>query len=122
MTNDVETFVQRFVNVWNEKDPGLRRLAIESPWAKDGRHYMGAHDVGGHDALEARVTASHQRNVAEGGGWFRPASAIQTLPGVVKFRWDLARRSGEEVLSAGVGFLVCDSSSKIVADYLFAES
>jgi hypothetical protein len=122
MTDNVETFVQRFVNVWNEKDSGLRRLAVESLWAIDGRHHMGAHDVGGHDALEARVAASHQHNVAEGGGWFRPATAIQTLPGVVKFRWDLAKRGADEVVSAGVGFLVRNASGKIVADYLFAES
>jgi hypothetical protein len=122
MTDDAETFVQQFVNVWNESDSKLRRLAVKSLWAVNGRHYMGAHNVGGHEALEARVTASHQRNVAEGGGWFRPATTIQTLPDVVKFRWDLAKRGSDEVLSAGVGFLVRESSGKIVADYLFAES
>lgn len=122
MTDDVETLVQRFVSVWNEKEPGRRRLAVESLWTANGRHYMGAHDVSGHDALEARVTASHQRNVVEGGGWFRPATAIQNLAGVVKFRWDLAKRNSDEVLSAGIGFLVRDASGKIVADYLFAES
>jgi hypothetical protein len=119
---EIEELVQTFVGVWNECDPARRRATIESLWATDGRHYMGAHDVGGYDALEARVAASNQRNVADGGAIFRPATVLQTLPGVVKFRWDMTKRGSEEVLSAGVGFLRFDSEGKIIADYLFAET
>ncbi|THD44137.1 MAG: hypothetical protein E7774_10905 [Bradyrhizobium sp.] len=122
MTDSAESLVEGFVNIWNERDSARRRQAVETLWAANGRHYMGAHDVGGHDALEARVSASHQRNVVEGGGWFRPPTAVQVLPGVVKFRWDLAKRDTDEVLSAGVGFLTRDASGKILADYLFVES
>jgi hypothetical protein len=118
----IEELVQKFVGVWNETDPALRRATIGSLWATEGRHYMGAHDVGGYDAIEARVTASNRRNVVEGGAIFRPATAIQALPGVVKFRWDMTRRGSDQVLSAGVGFLRLDSDGKIIADYLFAET
>lgn len=117
----IEELVQRFVDVWNESDSVRRRSTIELLWAAEGRHYMGAQDVGGYDALEARVAASNQRNVVEGGAVFRPATAIQILPGVVKFRWDMTRRGSEDVLLAGVGFFRLDSDNKIIADYLFAE-
>jgi hypothetical protein len=119
---EIEKMVQRFVEVWNETNPMQRRAKIESLWASNGRHYMGPHNVGGYDDLVTRVAASHQRNVVEGGAVFRPATAIQILPGVVKFRWDMTRRESDEPLSAGVGFLCLDPDNKIVADYLFAES
>ena len=90
--SDAEILVQKFVGVWNEADPVQRRRTVEVLWRADGRHCMGAHDVGGHDALEERVTASNKRNVIEGSAIFRPATHIQTLPGVIKFRWDMAKR------------------------------
>jgi uncharacterized protein len=120
--NEIEATVQRFVAVWNERDPVERRKTIEALWSPDGRHHMGAHDVCGYEALLERVTASNKHNVIDGGAIFRPATLIQTLPGVIKFRWDMAKRDTEEVLSAGVGFLQVGPDRKIIADYLFAES
>jgi hypothetical protein len=122
MMGNAEILVQKFVGVWNEVDPVERRRAVEALWRTDGGHSMGVHDVRGLERLEERVTASNKRNVIDGGAVFRPATHIQTLPGVVKFRWDMTRRDSEEVLSAGVGFLQLDPNGKIVADYLFAET
>jgi hypothetical protein len=120
--NAAEDLVQAFVSVWNERDPARRREMVRSLWLPDGRHLMGTQDVRGHDTLEARVAASNQRNVIEQGYTFRPATAIQTLPGVTKFRWDMARADSGEVISAGVGFLVINDEGRIVCDYLFAEA
>lgn len=120
--NDIETTVQKFVGAWNETDPTQRRRAVRELWRADGCHYMGSHDIEGHDALEERVTASNKRSVIDGGAIFRPATHIQTLPGLVKFRWDMAKRDTGEVLSAGIGILQIDPDRKIIADYLFAES
>jgi hypothetical protein len=119
---EIEELVQRFVAVWNETDPAARRATIETLWAPDGRHLMGQQDVQGYDALEARVIASHERSVVQGGNIFRPATAIQTLPEIVKFRWDMVRKDGGELVSAGVGLLRLDDKRRIVCDYLFAES
>jgi hypothetical protein len=118
---DVESLVQRFVSVWNETDPAARRAGIEALWTPDGRHLMGAQDARGYDALEARVTASHERSVVQGGNRFGQATAIQMLPGLVKFRWDMARRSGGAVVAAGVGFIERHEDGRILTDYLFTE-
>jgi hypothetical protein len=67
------------------------------------------------------VAASNQRSVVDKNFVFRPATAIQTLPEVVKFRWDMARRDTGEVISAGVGFLTLDAERRIKCDYLFTE-
>jgi hypothetical protein len=114
-----EDVVQQYIGVWN--DAAARRATIEALWTSDGHHMMGAFDVTGHDALEERVRNSHQRSVVEGGNIFRSANGIQTLPGVVKFRWDMARQQSGEVAAAGVGILILDADSRVVSDYLFTE-
>lgn len=113
--------MQAFVSVWNERDPARRREMVRTLWAPNGRHLMGAQDVQGHSALEERVAASNQHNVIEKGYIFRPATAIQSLPGVIKFRWDMARSTSGEVISHGVGFLAINDEARIVCDYLFTE-
>jgi hypothetical protein len=119
--NSFEDLVQAFVGVWNERDPARRSEIVRRLWLPDGRHLMGTQDVHGHAALEERVAASHQRSVIEKGCIFGPATAIQSLPGVVKFRWDMARAVSGEVISAGLGFLALDDDGRIVCDYLFTE-
>jgi len=117
-----ESLVMRYVNVWNEPDGGVRRETIEALWTADGRHRMGAHDARGFDTLETRVSGSYERSVAIGGHRFQPAGGLQSVPGAVKFRWEMVRQDGETVAAAGVGFLVLDAAGKIVCDYLFTES
>ena len=99
---EIDELVQRFVGVWNETDAGRRRATIESLWAENGRHLMGASDSKGYDALEARVKASHERSVVQGGNLFAPATMIQSLPGVVKFRWEMVKQISPEVTARGV--------------------
>ena len=118
----VQTLAQRFVSIWNEHDPEQRRAMVRALWAVNGRHLMGTQDVRGYEALEERVAASNRHNVVEKGYIFRPPTAIQSLPGVIKFRWDMARQDSGEVVSNGVGFLVIDDQGRIRCDYLFAES
>jgi hypothetical protein len=120
--NQIDELVHRFVEVWNETDPGQRGEEVRNLWRNDGRHLMGASDTRGHEALEQRVAASNQRSVMEKNYMFRPATGIQALPGVVKFRWDMASRDTNQVVSAGVGFLVLDDDHRIICDYLFTES
>jgi hypothetical protein len=121
-TSSIENLVQRFVSVWNETDEQRRRDTVSELWTLDGRHLMGAHDVRGHAALMERVAASHHRNVVEGNCYFRPATSIQFVPGMVKFRWDMVRRTTGEVVAAGVGVLVLTIDHRIACDSLFTES
>jgi len=95
---------------------------IKTLWAEDGRHLMGTQDIRGHSALEERVTASHVRSVRDGGRYFRPATHIQSLPGVVKFRWDMARQATDEVVSVGIGLLELNAEQQILRDLLFTET
>ena len=36
----MDTLASRYVALWNEPDPGLRRKTIEELWAADGAHLL----------------------------------------------------------------------------------
>lgn len=120
--DDAETLARTFVSVWNERNSDRRRAMVRSLWATEGRHLMGEQDVRGYDALEARVAESNLLNVVEKGYVFHPPTAIQSLPGAVKFRWEMVAGDVGDVISKGVGFLALDNRGRIVTDFLFAES
>ncbi len=119
---DPDALITRYISLWNTADPAARRAIIGTLWAPDGRHYMGAHDVQGHDAMEVRAAGSYQRSIVEGANVFRLAGPAQALPGVVKFRWDMARRDGGLVVATGVGVLILAPDGRIATDYQFVES
>lgn len=74
--NEAEKLAERYVAVWNETDPQRRRETIAALWAPEGIHYVGSREVQGYDALEQRVTGSHEKNVRDGGHRFE-VSAVR---------------------------------------------
>jgi hypothetical protein len=135
---DATTLADRYVAVWNEPDPTRRRAAVERLWTEDASHTLqppqeirtaaGALGVAvdlearGHDALEERVTKSHDEFVGRGGFVFRPAGDADRLRDVVKFRWEMVPRDGGDVAGQGLQVLVLDANGRIRLDYQFIES
>src|ERR1700688_4329275 len=58
LTMDAQELVERYVAVWNEADPAVRRDRIRSLWAPDGTTCHRLLEARGHAAIEARVTGS----------------------------------------------------------------
>ncbi|WP_067488755.1 hypothetical protein [Actinomadura hibisca] len=133
--NSVQELAERFVALWNEPDPGLRRKAIEELWAQDGVHLLhppqeiremaaglgfdgSVLEAQGYDAIETRVARSHAEFVASGQLTFRPAGEAVRLRNVVKLAWE-AVPPGGEAAGGGVDVLVLDEHGRIEADYMF---
>jgi hypothetical protein len=112
-TIDPQELAGRYVAVWNEPDPGLRRTAIHELWTEDGAHVLqppeeirtAATGLGftsttlearGHDALEVRVTRAYQDFVASGAFTFRLRHTAAIPP------------SDDEVAGAGLEILALD--------------
>ena len=112
---DIQSLAERYVAVWNEPDPSVRREAIAELWAPDGAHYVRTIEARGYDALEARVTASWEKNVATGENRFRGKPA-QSVHDVVTFDWEMIS-SGGAVEAIGREFLVVDERGRILTDY-----
>ena len=116
---NAQELADRYAAVWNETDPSARRAAIEQLWQPDGRHYIKSMRVQGYDALEQRVTASHDKNVRDAGHVFRVVKNAQPLPGVVTFNWQMVKPTTGELLATGLEFLEVDGDGRIVIDYQF---
>jgi hypothetical protein len=136
--DDACTLADRYVAVWNEPDTDTRRTAVRELWSADASHTLqppqeirdAAVALGvavdlearGHDALEDRVTRSHDEFVAQGGFTFRPLGDAARLRDIVKLRWEMVPRNGGEVAATGLQILVLDDDGRIRLDYQFIES
>jgi hypothetical protein len=58
---DVNELTERYVAVWNETNAERRCEMVRELWTNDGIECTTARETRCHDALEARVTASHER-------------------------------------------------------------
>jgi hypothetical protein len=92
----------RYVAVWNERDPERRRAMVAELWAPEGEHVLvppqevreaaagmkmrSVFEVRGHRELEARITDAYQRFIASGEYEFRRRDDAERLRDVVKFR------------------------------------
>jgi hypothetical protein len=115
---DVQELVERYVAVWNEADPAVRRDRIRSLWAPDGTTCHRLLEARGHAAIEARVTGSWEKWLREGNHVFRP-SKVACRHNAVKFDWVMVTVPAGDVVSPGLSFLLLDPQGRIQADYQF---
>jgi hypothetical protein len=120
METTFDEFADRYVALWNEPDPALRRMAIAEIWAPDGRYYNVRAEYTGHDAVQTAVTASHDKWV--GGGYvFRSRGNAEGHHNGVRFSWEMAPAAGGDVTSIGAEFVILDDDGRIRVDYQFVE-
>jgi hypothetical protein len=117
---ELNALVERYVAVWNEPDAALRRRRIADLWTPEGANLTKTLEARGYEALEARVRASHEKWVRDGGCFFRPRD-VQGHHGAVRFKWEMVSVSGGEVISVGYDFLVLADDGRIRTDYQFIE-
>jgi hypothetical protein len=117
--NDAQSIADRYVAVWNERDPEARRRAIRGLWAPDGLHYVDTREARGYDALEQRIIGSHEKWVRDAGNQFRAVRNAQALRNVITFNWDMLSPEGDKVLTVGLQFLIVDENGRILIDYQF---
>ena len=109
----------RYVALWNLTDAGARRDAIASLWVPRGEHYVRTLQAKGHEALQQRVTGSHEKNVRDAGFRFVRAGDVQFLHDAVMFHWHMVPAAGGPVAALGLEFLVLAEGGRIATDYQF---
>jgi hypothetical protein len=128
----------RYVAVWNERDPKRRRAMVTELWAPDGEHVLvppqevrelaadmkmsSAFEVRGHREVEARVTDAYERFIASGQYQFRRRDDAERLRDAVKFRWEMVSTQDGSVAGVGLEFLLTDAEGRIRTGYQFIES
>lgn len=109
----------RYVAVWNETEAAARRDAIASLWAPEGEHYVRTLQAKGYEALQQRVTGSHEKNVRDAGFRFISAGDAQFLHDAVMFHWQMVPAGGGPVAALGLELLVLAGDGRIATDYQF---
>ena len=120
-TTDIATFVDRYVNIWNEPDVDRRRQTIRELWQEDASHLARTLEAIGHDGIETRVANAHQKWVREKGNVFRLRDSVDGHHGTIKLRWEMLPAAGGEVISIGFDFLVLGEDGRIRTGYQFIE-
>ena len=119
---DIASFVDRYVNIWNEPDAGRRARTIRELWQPDARHLARSIEALGYDGIESRVATAYEKWVKEKGNVFRLRDGVDGHHGTIKLRWEMLPAAGGEVISIGFDFLVLGSDGRITAGYQFIEA
>jgi hypothetical protein len=133
--NPIE-LADRYVAVWNEASPEVRRATVGALWAEDGVHSLqppeevvragenldvtAVFQARGHDELTARVGRAYEEFVASGAMVFRRRGDVARVHDVVKFGWEGV--ADGQVVASGTDFLVLGADGRIRADYQFIEA
>ncbi len=118
---DIATFVDRYINVWNEPDTDRRRQTIRELWQEDAKHLARTLEAVGHNGIETRVDNAYRKWVKEKGNVFRLGDGGDGHHGTVKLRWEMLPAAGGEVISIGFDFLVLGEDGRIRTGYQFIE-
>jgi hypothetical protein len=113
---NIDDVADRYLAVWNEADPTLRRRAVADLWAEDGVELVESRQFRGHEELVARTTEAYDTFVGSGKFTVRLANDVFGHHDAVTFTIQLATEDGEVAWAARV-FLLLDENARIRADY-----
>ena len=119
---DLDNFVARFVQVWNEPDPSTRNRLVRQLWAEDAVEYTNANEYHGHAALDDRVAKAHTLFVEEGGRVFRLATEPVAHHGGVQITVDMVPSTGGPPVWTGTVIAFLDGTGHIEREYQFGRN
>jgi hypothetical protein len=119
MTADLKEFTTRYVQMWNEPDPGLRAAIVDQLWAPTGVNYTQSLEAHGRDAVAARVDNAHETYVQPGTYFFRAAHRAALHHGAIRIDWEMVTSETDAVASTGIEFILLDAAGRIQTDYQF---
>jgi hypothetical protein len=119
--SDLNELARRYIAVWNEPDPALRRKAIAELFAPDVVHYTPSLEVHGHAQLEVRVTTAYEKWVKPELYVFRPVANANGHHDAVRFNWEMVVLATGKVDSVGFDFIMLDNNGLIRSDHQFID-
>ncbi len=114
---DVDAFMDRYMEMWNEPDDARRAALVTDLWAPDALNATATMEAVGHDAIVARVTRSYHAFVASGHRFEHDEPPI-VHHGAARVTWRMLTTEGT-VAARGHEFLVLDRAGRITSDHQF---
>jgi hypothetical protein len=135
---DPQQIADKYNSIWIEPDPEKRRRMVAEIWAPDALHVLdppqevretaagmrmrSTFQSRGHAELEQRVASAYDEFIAPGEFTFRGRDDAQRVGNMVKFRWEMVRKSDGETMGVGLEIVELDADGLIVRDHQFIES
>ncbi|MGW1995294.1 nuclear transport factor 2 family protein [Embleya sp. NPDC001921] len=114
--SEIHRSVERYLAVWNETDPSIRRAAIEQVFAADIVYVDPLASIAGHDQLDALVAGVQDRFP---GFTFRLLGTPDAHHDIVRFTWELGPAGVDApVIGFDVAVLDGDNRFKSVSGFL----
>ena len=115
--SDVNELLGRYIDAWNERNPGARRAGIEAVFAEDGTYTDPLADVAGHDGIDAVLAAAQEQFP---GFVFRLGPLVDAHHDLVRFTWELGPEGGEAPV-AGFDVAVIGADGRITRVHGFLD-
>lgn len=119
-TDLLDTFIERYISMWNEADPARRRRLIEQLWTPDCANFTKLNKYRGWDAVEARVRLSWEKWGRDAECFFRTRH-FDRHHDALRLTWEMVNANDGKVRSVGIEFLLLAADGRIRADYQFIE-
>jgi hypothetical protein len=120
MELNIEDFTDRYLAVWNEPDPAVRRRNIAELWTEDAVQYLESSEYRGHSELEPRVAEAYQTFVAAGGFVFVRAGEPVAHHNTAVLRINMIPAGGGAAAWSGMGFVELAADGRIRREYQYA--
>jgi SnoaL-like domain len=101
MTDTIDTTVNRYIDAWNESDPGRRRELVAAVWTDDGTYVDPLMSGAGHDSITAMIGLAQQQFPDHR---FELSFGPDAHNDHVRFAWRLYGPDGGDPVAAGVDF------------------
>ncbi|RKR86187.1 SnoaL-like protein [Micromonospora pisi] len=118
---DLHDLAHRYVDMWNESDPEVRRMTIAELFAPDVAHYTPMQEVHGQAEMEARVAGSYEKWVRPGTHVFRAVRNATGHHNAVRFNWEMVDIASGKVRNVGFDFVLLDQEGLIKSDHQFVD-
>jgi hypothetical protein len=117
-----EEFLDRYLAVWHEPDPAIRKALVGLLWAADAVQYTNANEYRGHEALEERVTAAYSQFVAQGEYVFRLERAPTIHHGALLLALEMVPKGGSQPAWLGTIIAFLGDGGRIEREYQFGRN
>jgi hypothetical protein len=117
-TDDLDAFLERYMQMWNEPDAATRAGLVHELWAPDALNATPNMQAVGHDEIVARVTRSYDAFVGTGVHRFRTHVPAVAHHGAVRVWWEMVT-ADETVVALGHELLMLGADGRIISDHQF---
>ncbi|MGH3883511.1 MAG: nuclear transport factor 2 family protein [Pseudonocardiaceae bacterium] len=115
--SDFDELIGRYIAIWNERDPGRRRAAIDDIWAENANYVDPMVVAEGRDAIDATIGAVQTQFPSLS---FRLAGAVDAHHNLARFTWELGV-DGAEAVVVGFDVAVCSEDGRLRNMYGFLD-